>query len=81
MAGFYKLMRRSLRSAEAGADTIAWLASSTATASKRIESGSYCWDRAARRIDLPLSGTRASETDVDDLVAYQREATGAVAVR
>ena len=59
----------------AGADTIAWLAS--AGRAKSIESGAYCWDRATRRIDLPLSGTRASEADVDELVAYLREATGA----
>ena len=79
MAGFYKLMRRSLRSADAGADTIAWLASGSKA--KSIESGSYCWDRQARRIDLPLSGTKASEADVDELIGFLRETTGAIAGR
>ena len=68
MAGFYRLMRRTLRTAEKGADTIAWLAS--AGAPSKIQSGSYCWDRQMRRIDLRWSGTAVPESEVDELVAF-----------
>ena len=67
MKGFYGLMHRALRTPMQGADTIAWLADPTNT---QVASGSYCWDRKERPIDLLLSGTRASEGDVDELVAW-----------
>ena len=38
-----------------------------------VASGSYCWNRAARSIDLPLSGTASTEADVDELVGFLRE--------
>ena len=72
MSSFYALMRPSLRSAAAGADTVAWLCSKQART--KISSGAYCWDRARRSIDLPFSGTRAREADVDELVAYLQHA-------
>jgi dehydrogenase/reductase SDR family protein 12 len=66
MSGFYGLMRRTLRTPAQGADTIAWLAAPET----RIESGSYMWDRAVRRVDLPFSGTKASAADVDEVLAF-----------
>ena len=69
MAGFYSLMSRTLRTAAAGADTIAWFVGGP----PNVASGSYCWNRAARSIDLPLSGTASTEADVDELVGFLRE--------
>ena len=72
MAGFYALMRRSLRTPEKGADSIAWLLAGGAS---DVPSGSYVWNRAERKVDLPLSGTKASEAEVDELVEFVRSAT------
>ena len=80
MAGFYSLMRPTLRTPEQGGDTIAWLAKEPAHggdgSSTSAASGRYYWDRSARRIDLWLSGTRASESDVDELLSFLKETTG-----
>lgn len=75
MAGFYRLMRRTLRSPAQGADTVAWLASPSAS----YASGGYYWDRARKSLDLPLAATRASEADVDALVAWLEAGRGEVA--
>ena len=68
MAGFYSLMSRTLRTAAAGADIIAWFVGGPPNVAP-----SYCWNRAARSIDLPLSGTASTEADVDELVGFLRE--------
>ena len=65
----FDLSRRTLRTAAAGADTIAWFVGGP----PNVASGSYCWNRAARSIDLPLSGTASTEADVDELVGFLRE--------
>ena len=61
--------RAHTRTAAEGADTIAWFVGGP----PNVASGSYCWNRAARSIDLPLSGTASTEADVDELVRFLRE--------
>ena len=68
MQGFYSLMKGTLRNEDQGADTIAWAAA--AENAKHFENGAYLWNRAQRRIDLLFSGTKTSESEVDELEAW-----------
>ena len=98
MAGFYWLMRSTLRTPSQGADSIAWLVAPSAedgsdgdgsagdgsvvgdrpkTTPGGISSGSYTWNRAARRVDHLFAGTRASEKSIDELISFCIEQTQA----
>lgn len=71
LPGFRFLTRPVLRDAEAGADTIVWLAATDPAP----ESGRFWHDRAPRPTAL-LPGTAASEVDVRRLWNWVREQTG-----
>ena len=67
MSGFYKLMKKSLRTEAQGADTIVWLAASE----KAGEStGKYFFDRKARWTNMLFANTKAEEEDYKDLKAF-----------
>ena len=74
MAGFYKVMGSSLRTEEEGADTVVWLAVSD-KANKY--SGRYFFDRATRRENKYLSGTKSPPEDLDRLVEICETGFGA----
>ncbi|KAM6919806.1 dehydrogenase/reductase SDR family member 12 [Lycodopsis pacificus] len=62
MPQFHQMMGERLRSAEQGADTVVWLASSRAAA--RTRSGQFFQDRTPVPAHLPLAWTHSSAEDI-----------------
>eukprot|EP00897_Mesotaenium_endlicherianum_P009518 jgi/Mesen1/8595/ME000005S08561 len=73
MPGFYKTFKKSLRTPEEGADSIAWLA---CIPNSRIKSGGFYFDRQEVSKHLPLAGTQHKAADVNEIYTKLRRMAG-----
>lgn len=70
MAAWYAAMKYFLRDEDEGADTVAWLASSSVPLESDSLNGGYFWNRQRRSIDLPFAGTASGEDELDRIISW-----------
>lgn len=68
MPDFHKMVRKQLRTAEQGSDSIVYLAAVADVAATGLKSGDFIFDRQAAAKHLLLAGTQYTEREVERLM-------------